>query len=204
MRPWDRRLLRALPDFAAVGQAMRGDAGLQREEDVIGARNQGSDGCDLTSTRQITAVGKTWIAWASRSRPSTTIDARQINSTIDVVRARATLYNSSFKSALRLILRSATRSSSPPSPTRDASNHRHPRFRLAVHAVDCAPASRAVRLFRDSAVRHAGQRRSRSGSRSGIILSGGPKSVSEAGAPRCDRAVLRAACRCWASATACS
>ena len=39
----------------------------------------------------------------------------------------------------------------------------------------------------------------------GIVLSGGPKSVSDAGAPHCDHGrVRRRACRCSASATACS
>ena len=42
----------------------------------------------------MTAVGKDWIAWASRTRPSTAIEQRKIKSTIGVVRARATLYNS--------------------------------------------------------------------------------------------------------------
>jgi hypothetical protein len=37
----------------------------------------------------------------------------------------------------------------------------------------------------------------------GIILSGGPESVTEAGSPRARRPCSRSACRCSASATAC-
>ena len=43
-------------------------------------------------------------------------------------------------------------------PIRDSSDHRRPRFRLAVHPVDCAPAARAVGLLGDPAVRHAAGR----------------------------------------------
>ena len=38
----------------------------------------------------------------------------------------------------------------------------------------------------------------------GIVLSGGPDSVHDKGAPRCDRGVFELGCRCSGSATACS
>ena len=88
---------------------------------------------------------------------------------------------------------------------RVASNHPRPRFRVAVHPAHRAPAARAVGLLRDPAVQHAARRRSRAEQPVGIILSGGPESVYEAGAPHCDRArASSSACRCSASATACS
>lgn len=38
----------------------------------------------------------------------------------------------------------------------------------------------------------------------GVILTGGPNSVYAADAPSLDARILRLACRCWASVTACS
>ena len=81
--------------------------------------------------------------------------------------------------------------SAVPFTRRVSPNHRRPRFRLPVHTVDCPPAARAVGLLGDPAVRHA-DRRDRRRRPVGIILSGGPKSVSEDGAPRCEPAVFEA------------
>ena len=69
-------------------------------------------------------------------------------------------------------------------PTRDAaSDHRRPGFRLAVHAAHRAPPARAVGLFRDPAVQHAG-RDSRAASR--------PASFSRAGRAASPRRARRA------------
>ena len=90
-------------------------------------------------------------------------------------------------------------------PSSDPSNHHRSRFRLAVHAADRAAAARAVGLLGDLAAGHAGRDRFARAQPAGIILSGGPKSVSDAG-----RAELRSGAvrprhaRCSASATACS
>ena len=73
---------------------------------------------------------------------------------------------------------------------RDTSNDRRSRFRLAVHAAHRAPPARAVGLLGDPAADDVRRRRSRGAKPAGIILSGGPKSVSEPGAPRRDPAIL--------------
>ena len=75
---------------------------------------------------------------------------------------------------------------------RGPSDHHRPRFRLAVHPAHRASSSRAVGLFRNSAARTRRWQRFAARSPVGIILSGGPKSVSEAGAPHCDPAVFDA------------
>jgi hypothetical protein len=38
----------------------------------------------------------------------------------------------------------------------------------------------------------------------GLVLSGGPSSVYETGAPKCDPQLFHLGCRCWASATECN
>ena len=61
------------------------------------------------------------------------------------------------------------------------SNHHRSRFRVAVHAAHRAAAARAVGLLGDLAAGHARSRQIRARQPVGIILSGGPKSVSDAG-----------------------
>ena len=74
----------------------------------------------------------------------------------------------------------------------ESSNHCRPGFRLAIHPADCAPLARAVgllaRFFRSTRRWREIERRHPVG----IVLSGGPKSVSEAGAPHCEPAVYTA------------
>src|SRR6188508_1192291 len=148
-------------------------------------------GCDLTSTLQITAVGKTWIAWASRSRPSTTIDAREISSTIDVVRARATLYNSfsnrrftlSFdrrRGRVRLHLRHVTHQ------TIVVLDFGSQFTQLIARRLRELSVYSEILPF-DTPAAEIAKRRPAC-----IILSGGPKSVSEEGAPKCEPAVFTA------------
>ena len=73
---------------------------------------------------------------------------------------------------------------------REPSNHHRSRLRVAVHAAHRAAAARAVGLLGDLGAGHAGREDSRAAGPSGIILSGGPKSVSDPGAPKCDPAVF--------------
>ena len=82
---------------------------------------------------------------------------------------------------------------------------RRPRFRLAVQPADHPAGARVRRLLRARAPRRAlGRDRSRSHPK-GVILSGGPASVYEPGAPQLPDWVLeQRTCRCSASATACS
>ena len=61
----------------------------------------------------------------------------------------------------------------------ESSDHSRPRFRIAVHPADRAPSARVVGLLRDSSVRYAARGHQAARARSGIVLSGGPKSVSD-------------------------
>ena len=65
-------------------------------------------------------------------------------------------------------------------PARDRRRHR---LRLAVLDADRPPRARVPRLLRAGAARRAAGRRSRSCKPRGVILSGGPASVYEHGAP---------------------
>ena len=104
---------------------------------------------------------------APRSAPTTAtrVGKRLARRTGVATASAARSRSSSSRSAIRAkpykILWSAAQAhliiARSPSP-RDSPNHRRPRFRIAVHAVDRAPAARAVGLLRDSAVRHAGRR----------------------------------------------
>ena len=63
-------------------------------------------------------------------------------------------------------------------------------FRLAVCPTDRPAGPPAARLLRDRPARHHGRADPRAGPK-GLILSGGPASVYEAGAPKCDPEIFR-------------
>jgi GMP synthase (glutamine-hydrolysing) len=82
--------------------------------------------------------------------------------------------------------------------------HPDPRFRLAVHPADRAPRARDRGVLRNLGVGPRSAERIAAFAPQGIILSGGPESVTEAEfAARAASGVRRSACRCSASATAC-
>ena len=75
-------------------------------------------------------------------------------------------------------------------PARDGSRHyRRAGLWFADRAVDCPPSARAARLLRVDALGRAAERLAASHPK-GIILSGGPASVYEAGAPTLPPSVL--------------
>ena len=65
----------------------------------------------------------------------------------------------------------------------DPPDRPHPRLRQPVHPAHRPPRAREPRLLRGAPVRPARKRRSRAAQPIGIILSGGPQSVYEPGAP---------------------
>ena len=82
--------------------------------------------------------------------------------------------------------------------------HPDPRFRRAVHAADRAPRARARRVLRDPSLGHQRCARCAHSAPRGIILSGGPESVTDVDAAESAGGGVRARqCRCSASATAC-
>ena len=69
--------------------------------------------------------------------------------------------------------------------TRFASRtHSNSRFWLAIHAAYRPSCARAGRLLRDTSVSSVGDRRSSAKRPMGVILSGGPSSVTDEDAPR--------------------
>ena len=215
-------------------QAMRrDDAGLQRDEDARRRRSTAApQGVAETATDQRTAEGSRLLRggrrhgadggcgspegppWSGRSRsPRRPAAIGECDDDASASVRRSLVRGRWHALIIRCLTRASvslqrrTRGAAPDrsrSPS-ESSDHRRPRFRLAVHAADCAPPARAVGLLARFCRSTRRWRRSRGGSPSGIILSGGPKSVSEAGAPHCDAgASSTPACRCSASATACS
>ena len=141
----------------AVGQPERGHARLQREEQPIGGRNRRPDGSRRHLDRPDRRGWKHGHGHVGHDLLRVDRDRRQDE------RAQGSLWcarepHSIIASEIGASARSSIRSAVEFLPTRDASNHRRPRFRLAVHAVDCAPAARAVHLLRDSSVRHVAGR----------------------------------------------
>src|SRR5262249_7094028 len=73
-------------------------------------------------------------------------------------------------------------------PLREPSNHRRSRLRISVHAINRPAPARAVGVLGDLAAEYVGGTDSRGPA--GIILSGGPKSVSDETAPKCDASLF--------------
>ena len=98
------------------------------------------------------------------------------------------------------------RPTAPPTtdPAAEAGRQRRrPRLRQPVRPAHRPPRPRAERLLRAAAVRHAAGRSWSAAARKAIILSGGPNSVYDDGAPQArPRDLERPACPSWASATA--
>ena len=102
----------------------------------------------------------------------------------------------------------------PPAPLRRATRIQHdpiarqdpdPRLRLPGHAADRAPRARGARVLRDPPERRVATTFIREFAPKGIILSGSHASTYEDARPaRAARGVGSSACRCSASATACS
>ena len=92
-----------------------------------------------------------------------------------------------------------------PARTYATPDHRRARLRQPVQPTDLPPRARGQRLCRAGLVGPCRRGAAAHCSPQGIILSGGPNSVYDAGAPTLPDAVIEpAACRCWASATACN
>ena len=83
-------------------------------------------------------------------------------------------------------------------------DHPHPRLRLAVHPAHRPPAARAAGLLRDPAAGNAGRLPAPRAAR-GASSSPAARTASTSAAPPVRPArSSSSACRCWASATACS
>ena len=86
----------------------------------------------------------------------------------------------------------------------ESSDHRRPRFRLAIHPVDCAPAARTLGLRGDPAVRYAARQDPRAAAGRHHPVGRTQERVRRRRAALRHRRLRRRACRCSASATACS
>ena len=83
-------------------------------------------------------------------------------------------------------------------------NNRHPRFRFAVYATDRAAHPRTERLLRGAALHRAASPRFRRSSRSASSSPAGRRRSTMRTRPPPTPSCSNWACRCWASATACT